>query len=75
MHVECECAVFGRHLKFSMMRCRKCNFVLIYVEVGVLLTFLASMKAKVRFYQKYVSIFPCLHVKNGYIHVFFKYPF
>ena len=75
MHMECGCAIFGRHSKFSMMRCRRCNFVLIYVEVGILLTFLASMKAKVRLYQKYVSIFPCLHVKNGYIHVFFKYPF
>ena len=50
------------------MRCRKCNFVLIDVKVGVLLTFLASMKAKVRSYQKYVSIFGCLHVKK-WIHL------
>ena len=34
------------------------------VEVGVLLTFLVSMKAKVRLYQKYVSVFGCLHVKR-----------
>ena len=38
------------------MLCRKCNFVLIDIEVGLLLTFLASMKAKVRLYQKYVSV-------------------
>ena len=24
---------------------------------------------------KYISVFPCLHVKNGYINEFFKYPF
>ena len=57
MYVECGCAVFGRHSKFSMMHCRKCNFVLIAVEVGVLLTFLASTKAKVHLYQKHVSVF------------------
>ena len=28
-----------------------------------LLTILASMKATVRLYQKYVSVFECLHVK------------
>ena len=44
------------------MHCRRRNFVLIDVEVGLLLTFLASMKAKVRLYQKYVSIYGCLHV-------------
>ena len=64
---------FDKHSKFSTMRCRKCNFVLIDVEVGLLLTFLASMKAKVRLYQKCVSVFGCLHV-NSYI-PFFKYPF
>ena len=58
MHVECGRAVFG---KFSTMRCRKCNFVLIDVEVGLLLTFLASMKAKVRLYQKRVSVFGCFN--------------
>ena len=59
MHVECWHAIFGKHSKFSTMRCRKCNFVLIDVEVGLLLTFLASMKAKVRLYHKYmyVSVF------------------
>ena len=46
MHMECGHAVFGKHSKFTAMHCRKCNFVLIDVEVGVLLTFLASMKAK-----------------------------
>ena len=51
MHVECGRAVFDRHSKFSTMCCRKCNFVLIAVEVGVLLTFLACIKAKVRSYQ------------------------
>ena len=65
MHVECGCTIFVRHSKFSMMRCKKCNFVLIDVKVGVLLTFLTSMKAKVRLYQRNVSIFGCLHVKNG----------
>ena len=76
MHVECGRAIFGRHLKFSMIRCRKCNFVLIYVEVGVLLTFLASMKAKVRLYQKYVSVFGCLHMKKMDTFMrFFKYLF
>ena len=64
MYVECGRAVFGRHLKFSTMHCRKCNFVLIDVKVGVLLTFLASMKAEVRSYQKYASVFGCLHVKK-----------
>ena len=57
---------FGKHVhsKFSTMRCRKRNFVLMDVEVGLLLTFLASMKAKLRLYQKYVSVFGCLHVKR-----------
>ena len=64
MHVECGRAIFGKHSKFSTMRCRKLNFVLIDFEVGLLLTFLASMKAKVRLYQKYVSVFGCLHVKR-----------
>ena len=51
---------FGKHSKFSMMRCRKCNLMLIDIEVGILLTFLESMKTKVRLYQKYmyVSVFP-----------------
>ena len=52
MQVECGCAIFGKHLKFSTMHCRKCNFVLMDVEVGLLLTFLASMKAKVCLYLK-----------------------
>ena len=52
MHVECGRVVFGKHSKFSTMRCRKRNFVLIDVEVGLLLTFLVSMKVKVRLYQK-----------------------
>ena len=64
MHVECGHVVFGKHSKFSTMRCRKRNFVLIDVEVGLLLTFLACMKAKVRLYQKYVSVYECLHVKR-----------
>ena len=50
MHVECGHAIFGKHSKFSTMCCRKCNFVLIDVEVGLLLTFLASMKDKVSLY-------------------------
>ena len=50
--------------KLSTMHFRKCNFMLIDVEVGLLLTFLASMKAKVHLYQKYVSVFGCLHVKS-----------
>ena len=57
MQVECGCAIFGKHLKFSTMHCRKCNFVLMDVEVGLLLTFLASMKAKVCLYLKQVSVF------------------
>ena len=64
VHVECGCAVFSKHSKFSVMRCRKCNFMLIDVEVGLLLTFLASMKAKVCLYQKYASVFGFLHVKS-----------
>ena len=51
MHVECGRVIFGKHSKFSTMRCRKRNFVLIDVKVGLLLTFLASMKAKVHLYQ------------------------
>ena len=51
---ECGRAIFGKHSKFSMMHCRKCNFVLIDVEVELLLTFLASMKAKVCLYQVYI---------------------
>ena len=61
MHVECGHGIFGKHPKFSTMHCRKFNFVLIDVEVGLLLIILASMKAKVRLYQEYVSIFGCLH--------------
>ena len=57
MHVECGRAILASTRSSAMMRCRKCNFVLIDVEVGILLTFLESMKAKVRLYQKYVSIF------------------
>ena len=49
MHVECGHAVFGKHSKFTAMHCIKCNFVLIDDEVGLLLTFLASMKAKAWF--------------------------
>ena len=64
MHVECRRAIFGKLSKFRTMRYRKCNFLLIDVEVGLLLTFLASMKAKVRLYQKCVSIFGCLHVNS-----------
>ena len=61
MHVECGHAIFGKHSKFSTMRCRKCNFMLIDVEVELLLTFLASMKAKVRLYQVYIRfwVFTC----------------
>ena len=55
---------FGKHSKFSMMCCRKRNFVLRDVEVGLLLTFRAGMKAKVCLYQNYVSVFRCLHVKS-----------
>ena len=41
------------------MHCRKCKFVLIDVEVGLLLGFLVIMKAKVHvhMYQKYVTVF------------------
>ena len=56
IHVECGHAVVGKHLKFSTVRCRKCNLVLIDVEVGLLLMFLVSMKAKVCLYHKYVSV-------------------
>ena len=64
MHVECGRVIFGKHSKFNTMCCRKRNFVLIDIEVGLLLTFHASMKAKVCLYQKYVSVFGCLHVKR-----------
>ena len=60
MHVECGRAVFDKHSKFSTMHCRKCNFVLIDIEVGLLLTFLASMKAKV--YVCIKSVYPFLGV-------------
>ena len=75
MHVECGRAVLGRHSKFSTMRCRKCNFVLIYVEVGVLLTFLASMKAKVRLYPKSIRFSVFTREKTDTLMRFFKYPF
>ena len=68
MHVKCGCAVFGKHSKFSMMRCRKLNFVLIDFEVGLLLTFLVSMKAKVCLYQ---SMYPFL----VFTRAVFKSPF
>ena len=55
MHMECGRAVLQR---------RKCNFVLIDVEVGLLLAFLVSMKSKVSLYQKCVFVFGCLHVKS-----------
>ena len=66
MHVECGRAIFGKHSKFSMMRCRKLNFVLIDFEAGLLL---ASMKAKVRLYQKYVSIL-CVYTCRFQVSVF-----
>ena len=53
-----------RYSNISGYATGKRNFVLIDVKVGLLLTFLASMKAKVRLYQKYVSVFGCLHVKR-----------
>ena len=56
MHAEYRHAIFGKLSKFSTVRCRKCNYVLINFQVGLLLTFPASMKAKVRLYQKHVSI-------------------
>ena len=52
MHVECGRTVFWQasNSNFSTMRCRKCNFVLLDIKVGLfprlLLTFLAGMKAK-----------------------------
>ena len=74
MHVECGCAVFGKHSKFSTMHCRKCKFVLIDVEVGLLLGFLVIMKAKVHvhMYQKYVTVFSVFTREKL---VIFKYPF
>ena len=50
MHMEMGMLFFGKQSKFSMMHCRKCNLVLIDVEIGLLLTFLVSMKANVRTY-------------------------
>ena len=64
MHVECGHGILASTQKFSTMSCRKCNFVLIDVKIGLSLIFLASMKAKVHLYQKYVSVFWCLHVKS-----------
>ena len=45
-HMECGHGCFGMLSRFSTMQCtcRKCNFVLIYVEVGLLLTFLITIK-------------------------------
>ena len=51
MHVEYRHAIFGKPLKLSMVWYRKCNFMLIDVEVGLLLSFLASMKATIHLYQ------------------------
>ena len=42
MHVECGCAVLAKHSTFSMMQCRKYNFVLIDVKVEVLSTLFAG---------------------------------
>ena len=60
------------------MRCIKYNFVLIDVEVGILLTFLASMKAKVHVYVCIKSMhlfFGFLHMKVCVFHVSVsKYP-
>ena len=56
MHVECG-HVFGKHSKFSTMRCRKCNFVLIDIEVRILLTFLVGMTAMARLYQSMYLFF------------------
>ena len=56
----------------ALQKMQLCN-VLIDVKVGFLLTFFASMKAKVYICIKvYVSIFGCLHTKSQ---PFFKYPF
>ena len=69
MHVECARgrAVFGKHSRFSTMCCRKCNFMLIDVEVGLLLTFFAGTKAKVHLYQ---SMYPFLHVCTWKVSIF-----
>ena len=70
MHVERGHAAFGKHSKFSTMHYRKCNFVLVDIQVGLLLTFLASMKAKVHV---------CLYIRFWMFTreklAFFKYPF
>ena len=72
LHVDrCRSRAFA-NLSCDYEGCSKCNFVLIDVEVGLLLTFLASMKAKVHLYKKYVSVLGCLHVKSQ---PFFKHPF
>ena len=42
MHVECGCAILAKHSTFSMMQCRKYNFVLIDVKVEVLSTLFAG---------------------------------
>ena len=64
MHVECGHDIFGKHSNFTVMSCRKCNFVLIDIEVRLLLTFLASMKVGTSVSKVYVSDFGCLHVKS-----------
>ena len=73
MHVECG---YGKYSKFSTVRCRKCKSVLIDVKVGILPTSCATMKAMVRLYQKYASVFQCLHVKKlAFLkYLFLKYP-
>ena len=63
MHVDCGHAIFGKHSKLSTM-CYRNATVLIDVEVRILLTFRVSMMAKECLYQKYVSIFLCLHLKS-----------
>ena len=69
--MECGRVIFGKYSKFSMMCCRKCNFVLIDIEVKILLAFLVSYEANVRLYQKNVFVFLFSREKLA----FFKYLF
>ena len=71
MHVECGHAVFGKHSKFSTMRCRKCNFMLIDVEVRILLTFqrlryvcIKSVYLFLGVYTRTVSCFSSIHFQG-----------
>ena len=75
MQVKCGRTHFNKHSEYSTMRWRKYNFMSMDVEVGRLLTFLASMKAKERLYQNYISVFHLFFIFYAWKFTFVKYLF